>query len=245
MQISVALTPSLLREPRTHAVAVVDVLRLTTSLGAMFENGLLRALISDSARDARQLAARNFSLLCGEAKSVPVAGFDYGNSPSEFAGLSFKGKSAVLWTTNGTKALGVAAQSPVVLSASLRNRGAVAQKLLSEATRRRIDIAVVCAGTERGSAFSLEDTAAAGAVVEAALEGDPALHLTDSAWGAYHLWRFYRGDMKRAFRHAAHARALVDLGFADDLAYASEVDVSTVVPRLYVEGDVKTMRVRR
>ena len=89
-------------------MAVVDVLRATTSLVTMFDRGLARAIIPDTLRDARALALSHFSLLCGESKALPLAGFDYGNSPAEFATLSLKDKSAVLWTTNGTKAIAAA-----------------------------------------------------------------------------------------------------------------------------------------
>jgi len=244
MKISVALTPRLLRDPRSHAIAVVDVLRATSSLVAMFENGLLRALVADTLRDARDLALRNFSLLCGEAKALPLAGFDYGNSPAEFAGLSFKGKSAVLWTTNGTKAIGSTVASPAVAIAALTNRRAAATRLIEEATKRGIDIDVVCAGLERGSAFSLEDSVSAGAVVEAVHDADSGITLTDSAWAAMHLWKWYRGDAMRAFRHSVHGRALAATGFDRDLAYAARVDTSDIVPMLYVEDGVKTLRLR-
>ena len=244
MQISVALTPRLLREPHNHAVAVVDVLRATTSIIAMHENGLLRAIISDNIQQARKLARSNFSLLCGEVRSLPPAGFDYGNSPAEFAGLSFKGKSAVVLTTNGTKALSAAAESPFAIAAALTNRRAAARCLVAEAARRNLDVAVVCAGAERGTAFSLEDSVAAGAIVEAAVEEDPALHMTDSSWAALHLWRWYRGDAMRAFRHSAHGRALAALGFDRDLKFAARIDVSKAVPQLYVDGDVKVTRTR-
>ena len=197
MRITVALTPKLLREPRQHAVAVVDVLRATTSLVTMLENGLLRAIISDNIQQARKLALSNFSLLCGEVKARPPAGFDYGDSPAEFAALSFKGKSAVLFTTNGTRALAAASEAPFVVAAALVNRRAAAERLVAEAARRKLDIAVVCAGVERGTAFSLEDTAAAGAIVEAAMKTDAALAMTDSSWAALHLWRWYRGDAMR------------------------------------------------
>ncbi|MEX2227958.1 MAG: 2-phosphosulfolactate phosphatase [Dehalococcoidia bacterium] len=244
MKLGVALTPRLMREPRRHAVAVVDVLRATSSLVTMFERGLLRALISDSLRDARQLALRNFSLLCGEAKMLPIAGFDYGNSPAEFDALSLKGKSAVLWTTNGTKALGAAAESPAVIAAALLNRRAAARRLLEEARTRQLDAMVLCAGLDRGVAFSLEDTVTAGAIVEAARETDPEVELTDEAWSAYHLWRWYDGDALRAFGQASHGRALLTAGFGGDLRFAAQVDAYEMVPVLYDEDGVKTMRAR-
>jgi len=243
MKISVALTPRLLREPRSHVIGVVDVLRATTSLVAMFDSGLLRAIVADTLRDARTLALRNFSLLCGEAKALPIAGFDYGNSPAEFAGTPLAGKSAVLWTTNGTRALGAAASAPLVAVAALTNRRAAARRMLDEAARRNLDVAVVCAGLERGAAFSLEDSISAGAIVEAVREADPAVAMTDSAWGALHLWEFYGGDAMKAFRHSVHGRALGAMGFDADLAHAAQVDVSDTVPVMTVEDGVKTLRV--
>jgi len=209
----------------------------------MFDSGLLRAIVADTLRDARNLALRNFSLLCGEAKALPIAGFDYGNSPAEFAGTPLVGKSAVLWTTNGTKALGAAATAPLVAVAALTNRRAAARRMLDEATRRNLDVAVVCAGLERGAAFSLEDSISAGAIIEAVREADPAVAMTDSAWAALHLWEFYGGDAMRAFRHSVHGRALGAMGFDADLTHAAQVDVSETVPVMTVEDGVKTLRV--
>lgn len=244
MQIEVALTPKLLLQPRRYAVAVVDVLRATTSLVAMHENGLLRSIVSENVQQARQLSRANFSLLCGEVRAVPPAGFDYGNSPAEFSTLSFKGKSAVVMTTNGTKAIAAAAEAPYLIVAALTNRRAAAKRLLEVATTRDLDIALVCAGADRGATFALEDTAAAGAVIEAAHERDPALHLADSAWAALHLWRWYRGDAMRAFRQSRHGRGLLEQGFEPDLRYAARLDISGAVPVLSIENGLRTLRTR-
>jgi 2-phosphosulfolactate phosphatase len=245
VRIHVALTPKMLLEPATHAIAVVDVLRATTSLVAMFDRGLSRAIVAETLRDARKLSLEKLSLLCGESKGLPLAGFDHGNSPAEFASLTLKNKSAVLWTTNGTRALAAAAQAPFVAAAALTNRRAASRRLVAEAERRSIDVQVLCAGTERGTAFALEDTAVAGALVDEMMALAPAARLSDSAWAARHLWRFYRGEASRAFRHAAHGRALAALGFDHDLEYAAQVDVSDVVPLLAIEDGLKTMRVAR
>ncbi len=237
------MMPRLLRDPQRHAVAVVDVLRATTSLVTMFDGGLIRAMISDNLKQARQLASSNFSLLCGEVDGVPPDGFDYGNSPAEFAGLSFRGKSAVLCTTNGTSALAAAAAAPFVVASSLLNRCATAERLISEAATRKLDIAVMCAGVAGGTAFSLEDTAAAGAIVEAACEIDTAVVMSDEAYAALHLWHWYRGDAMRMFRESVHGRGLRSLGFEKDLRYASQLDVTAAVPVLYDDHGVKVLRV--
>lgn len=237
------MMPRLLREPKRHAVVVVDILRATTSLVTMFEAGLLRAIISDNLKQARVLAANNFSLLCGEVDGVPPQGFDYGNSPSEFAGLSFKGKSAVLFTTNGTAAINIAAEAPVVIAASLLNRKAAARRAVEEAVRRKLDIAIVCSGVDGGTAFSLEDTAAAGAIVESVCEIDGTISTTDEAYAALHLWRWYHGDAMCMFRESAHARTLRSIGFESDLLHAAQLDVIDAVPVLYEDRGLKVLRV--
>ncbi len=244
MQIEVALTPRLLRQPQTYAVAVVDVLRASTSIVAMHENGMLRTIVSENIHQARHLSRANFSLLCGEVKAVPPAGFDYGNSPAEFSTLSFKGKSAVVMTTNGTRAIAASAEAPFLAIGALTNRTAVARRLLTEATSRQIDISIVCAGADRGAAFALEDTAAAGAIVEAARDADNTLHLTDSAWAALHLWRWYKGDAMRAFRQSRHGRLLQEQGFEPDLRYAARLDICATVPILSMEDGLRVLRSR-
>jgi 2-phosphosulfolactate phosphatase len=244
MKVSVALVPRLMRDPASQAVAVVDVLRASSSLVTMFERGLIRAIIPDTLRDARALALKNFSLLCGEAKALPLAGFDYGNSPAEFAQLPLRGKSAVLWTTNGTKAIGAVAGAPVVIVAAFTNRRAAALRLVAEAVRRKLDIGIVCAGLDRGQLFSLEDNVAAGGIVEAVRQIAPDAQMADSAVAAEHLWRWYRGDAMRSFRHASHGRALARMGFDLDLEYAARTDIAGAVPVLTIEDGVKTLRSR-
>jgi 2-phosphosulfolactate phosphatase len=245
VKISVALTPNLLREPRGHAVAVVDVLRASTMLVTMFERGLLRAIVTNTINDARQQALRNFSLLCGEVKSLQPAGFDYGNSPSQIAAVDLKGKSAVVFTTNGTRAIAAARDAPALAIGSLRNRRACARKLLCEATRLNVDIAIVCAGNERGTAFSLEDTVAAGAIVEAIRDADATVAMTDESWAAFHLWRWYGGDALRALHQSAHGRTLEALGFEQDLRFAAELDSSECVPVLSREDEADVLRVSK
>jgi 2-phosphosulfolactate phosphatase len=210
----------------------------------MHENGLLRSIVSENVQQARQISRANFSLLCGEVKAMPPAGFDYGNSPSEFSTLSFKGKSAVVMTTNGTRAIASAVEAPYLCIAALTNRRAAAGRLLAEATARNLDIAIACAGADRGATFALEDTIAAGAIVEAAREVDPALHLADSAWAAYHLWRWYRGDAMRAFRQSRHGRGLLEKGFEADLRYAARLDISNAIPVLSIENGLRVLRTR-
>jgi 2-phosphosulfolactate phosphatase len=242
MRITVAMLPRLLPDPRRHVVAVVDVLRATTSLVTMFDGSLLRAIVSDDLDDARALASSNLALLCGEVNGVPPEGFDYGNSPAQFAAMAFQGKSAVLFTTNGTLALQAAAEAPFAMAAALRNRRTASERLIAEAAQRKIDIAVMCAGAGGGTAFSLEDTTAAGAIVEAVAEIDAAVSLSDEAYAALHLWHWYGRDAMRMFGESAHARLLRSIGFEDDLRYAAQMDLTGTVPVLHHENGTIVLR---
>ena len=71
------------------AVAVIDVLRATSTAVAALAAGAAALRPCASPDEARALAERLRAagvpcLLCGEAGAVKVPGFDLGNSPREF-----------------------------------------------------------------------------------------------------------------------------------------------------------------
>ena len=77
--------------------------------------------------DARALAGPGVAL-AGERHNVRIEGFDFGNSPREFAGEPHETTKLVLTTTNGTRALLAAAERcETVLVASLLNLDAVVE----------------------------------------------------------------------------------------------------------------------
>lgn len=145
---------------------VVDVLRASSSIVTLLERGCERLVIAEDVRYARKLHERlPDHLLCGEVGGLPPEGFDYGNSPAEFSRVDLAGKSVILATTNGTRALAdCAREASAVLVGCLLNRTAVARAALHLAGEMSADISVVCAG-DAGS--SGEDFAAARAIVDA------------------------------------------------------------------------------
>lgn len=236
VDIDVALAPALFRSPDRCLVVVVDLLRATTSLTAMFDAGADAVAVSGSERQARRLAAARGWLLAGEVGGLPPAGFDCGNSPRELAAMDLRGRRLVMYTTNGTRAFLRAARAPLVLAGALRNRRAVAGLAVREAAARGLDLCVLCAGLAGGRAIAVEDVLAAGALVEAATGPGVALH--DGALTALAAWRSARHDLPATLRRAPHGAYLVSLGFAGDLDFARRLDVSDVVPCLGREGDI-------
>jgi 2-phosphosulfolactate phosphatase len=237
MKLDVALLPRLLSDPEASVCVVIDALRASTSAVALLAGGAQEIVVAESPSAARRIARQEPRryVLAGEENGLAPRGFDYGNSPSEFAALDIKGQRFILSTTNGTRALQRLAASPLVLVGALVNASAAVRMLLAEAEARRLNAALVCAGLSQGKRLSLEDAIAAGALVDTALKtarSRASLDLTDGALIAHRLYRSYRGDALAAFRRSEHGRSLIALGFAPDLEFCARADRFDTVPRL-------------
>lgn len=153
------VTPEELREGTAVAI---DVLRATTTIVCALEAGAKEILPCLEVDEARRLAAqfpRDEVLLGGERKGLPIEGFDLGNSPEEYSAECVAGKTIVLTTTNGTRAIDRCRTARRTLIAAFLNATAVYQQLLEEE-----QVHLVCAGTD--SLVSRDDILLAGMLVE-------------------------------------------------------------------------------
>ena len=160
--VSVHLLPSLIPpgELRGGVAVVIDVLRASTMMVHALVAGCTAVMPCGEVDEARRLAASlpaGSSLLAGERHGVAIAGFDLGNSPGECTPAVCQGKTLVITTTNGTRALLASLDADPVVVGSFVNFAATSQRLLHEAR----PIHLVCAGTE--GRVSYEDTLLAGA----------------------------------------------------------------------------------
>lgn len=236
MNIEVAFVPALLTYAPTKVCLVIDVLRASSSIVAMLDQGASEVLVCATVDEARRLARARPGryLLCGEIGSLPPDDFDYGNSPSEFSTLDLRGRRIILATTNGTAALAAAADAPAVLVAALLNLSAAAEAALHEARSRGLDITIVCSGRNHGRYFGMEDTFCAGALVERMLAiSSKRPHLWNDALAARRLYRSYRRSPLAALTEADHRRSLLDVGLGHDVDFCAQIDISRRVPRLY------------
>lgn len=214
--------------PRADVVAVVDVLRATTTIAALLAHGALSVTAVADERAARERARSEGSLLAGEVGGLPPPGFDLGNSPAAVGAASVRGRDVVLFTTNGTRALTqAAAGGATVIAAAAVNLGRCAAKL-----RDADAVIIACAGEQRGTAFALEDFAAA-ALLARALEPSPGARvLGDGA-------RLARAieDPLGLIGRSGHAETLRQLGLESDIAVATAIDRFPVVPVVVASGD--------
>lgn len=261
MIVDVAALPGNVLDVERKVAIVVDALRASCTVTAMFEAGARAVIVAADTADAFRIAAdeRERYILCGESGGIPPAGFDYGNSPLQLSALDLSRKDVVLSTSNGTRALRAVAGTRAALVGAGRNGPAVAASALAEAELAACDLTVVCAGDERGSLFSLEDYFFAGYLVEHIARsrdftwpvdesnprvGDPTCWILDeSAVAARRLFQSYwpreqngpdpsSRAVQAVFRESRNGLSLPRIGYGSDLDYCAEVNCSTIVPRL-------------
>lgn len=218
-------------------VAMIDVLRASSSIAAALHNGAKNVLPFDSAEEVITRAKsydRSEIVLAGERKMLPIAGFDLGNSPLEYTAAAVEGRSVLLTTTNGTAAVTSVQGARDILVASYVNFTVVAT-LLRTAVRAGTDIVLLCAGREK--AFALEDAACAGRYVKHLLRGQTGLELNDAAQASMLIEKRYGERIDRVFADAEHGRALREAGFAADLEACAQLDAFPVIP-VYQERQI-------
>lgn len=225
--IDVAMTPSEAQalDP-AQAYVVIDALRATTTIAALFSRRLRRLRVVSTLDAARSLRASGATLL-GETGGLRPEGFDYGNSPDEAVALDWAGREAVLVTSNGTKAICAVAGMGAVAAGSLVNLSAMAE--WASAYER---LTVVCAGEAGARTFALEDFAVAACLVAELRQTAPECSIGDGARVALELT-----DPGRFIGLALHAEVTRKLGFERDLAFAMTQDRAPALPIVVEHGD--------
>jgi len=246
MRVDVFFAPSLVMPTDVHnrVVAVVDVLRASTSIATALANGA-RAVIPLASSE--EVASRSKSLersevrLAGERRMQPVPGFDFGNSPLEFTREAVEGKTVLMSTTNGTPAvLAVQGAKDIVIGSYVNFSAALG--LLRSGLKAGHDVAIVCAGNERH--FALEDSACAGLFVQHLTAKYAKAEMNDAAQAALVLNKKYGTNLKRLLRASAHGKALVEAGFGEDLAACAELNAYAVVP-VYQDRQITKVAAQR
>jgi 2-phosphosulfolactate phosphatase len=241
LQLYVFFTPETILPERAQAgdvYIVIDLIRATTTMTVMLEQGARRVLVAESIEQARAgAAAHPGRALCGERNVRRIPGFDYGNSPREFAQLDLQGRELILTTTNGTRAFHACPPETIRLAGCFRNAHAVVSAALKLARERERDIALVCAG-EFGY-FALDDAVCAGYLAAELLRlagpdhqeadpGSPVLTPHGSALAAIAIYEAYKPP--RVLEYSESSLTVLRAGLVDDPPFCVEIDRSSVVP---------------
>jgi 2-phosphosulfolactate phosphatase len=249
--IEVLFTPAdfaaLSRRNLDDTVCVVfDVFRATSSMVTALANGA--PAIVPVAEIPEALAARRQDpgvLLAGERDGVRIRGdltggqdFDLGNSPREFTREKVSGRTIVMSTTNGTRALRACAHSRDVLIGSFLNLGATAARVAED---RPQNLLVVCSGTFDQTAY--EDALAAGALCELLWQDFAAGEISDSALIARRLFQQVQGDLAAAAARSRNGRRLLSRPeLREDVAFCLQRDVFAFTAALGQDAKVRMTR---
>lgn len=230
MRLNVFFTPSELAAANASEddiYIVIDVLRATTSLAVIFDRGARRVFAADTIEQAQEAATKTPGrLLCGERSARQIPGFDYGNSPVQFAEADLSGRDLILTTTNGTRAFFACPTQSVRLAGCFYNAQAVTNRALTLAQERGSNIALVCAGV--GGYFALDDATCAGYLALELQRQFADIRVRESVHAATTLYQSYTPP--RLLDYCTSARAVINAGLEHDLMLCMTASVSPSVP---------------
>src|SRR5262245_53382135 len=208
------------------SVLVIDVLRASTTIVSALAHGC-RALVPVADVDEARRRARGYdgqpTLLAGERRGETIPGFDLGNSPIEVGGPHIWGRTVLLTTSNGTRALLAARSAAAIGIAALVNLSAAAAWV----ERHGLPVALACAG-ERGT-ISLEDQVCAGLLAARLAAGNSGRSLTATAREAASVAEPYAKDPDRLRVDSPWARHLIRTGRTADVDACLRLDTATLV----------------
>jgi 2-phosphosulfolactate phosphatase len=208
---------------------VIDALRATTTIITALENGAKEIIPVGTVEFAVKVSGGMFgwqTLLGGERNTKKIEGFALGNSPLEYSADIVAGKSVVLFTTNGTKAITKAKFSSELFICAYLNISALAKHLVL----LNHDLEIVCAG--RSNNFSMEDSVCAGKLISEIQKINNDLILSDSARASISLSKSLGKNILNMLRETEHGKILIENGFEDDLTFCSKLNYSSAIPFL-------------
>ncbi len=223
--IEVCFSPALYQHILTEqpfSVAVVDILRATTSICAAFQNNVKEIIPVPTTEEALEYKNQGY-LIAAERNGIKLDFADFGNSPDNFMTDMVRGKSIVYSTTNGTQTIKMVNNGCPVVIASFINLKAVARYLAAQ----KKDTVILCAGWK--NKFNLEDSVFAGALTHELLNHGMTMNC-DSAQAALDLWHAARENPLAYIQKAMHRERLKKLNLDSILEYCLTPDQTDIVP---------------
>jgi len=218
-------------------IVAIDVLRASNTIITALNNGAKEIVPVGSVEFAVKISGGMFggyTLIGGERNTKKIDGFALGNSPLEYSEEVVAGKSIILYTTNGSKAIVKAKFAENLFVCSFANLTAIAKHLI----KLNKDFEILCAG--RNNSFSLEDAICAGALISKiqALKDKPELN--DTAKASVVLKKSFGKSILTMLKSTEHGKVLLENQFEEDIKHCSHVDNVNVIP-YFSENVLKLM----
>lgn len=219
---------------KDRIVVVIDVLRATSVMVTALNNGCNKIVPVKEIEEAIDIASkdRNKYLLGGERGGIKIDKFDFSNSPLDYTEDIVKGKSLIMTTTNGTRAIKNSEEAEKIFIGALINGRVVAEKL----AKLNKDVTFVNAGTD--GEFSMDDFITSGYIINC-LRDIMKNHcsLTDIAKTSEYVY-INNPSIISFVKDALHYKRMKDLRYSEDLRYCLSKDLINIVPE-YKDGEIK------
>ncbi len=246
--LEVILTPAefgpLRERDLSQTVCVVfDILRATTTMITALVNGAEAIIPVEQIGEALEVRRQRPNvLLAGERDGVRIRAnltggidFDLGNSPREFSADRVQGRTIVMTTTNGTRALRACAAAKAVLIGSFLNLRATANWLREHKPQHLI---LVCSGTYEQASF--EDILAAGAVCERVWPNYAGGLVADSAEIARRIYPLMQPNLLDAMKQSRNGRRPLAMpALRDDVWFSVQRETVSFTAQMGKDGAIR------
>lgn len=219
-----------LYEQEYSTVVVIDVLRATSAIVTAFQYGVKKIIPVSTIEEAIAYKSKGY-LVGAERMGKIVEGFEFGNSPFAYMGKEVKGKTIVLTTTNGTRAINLAAKDHHVVIGSLLNLDALNEYLIE------LNENTLILGSGWQGKFNLEDSICAGAITEALLDSRKFESDEDSTIASLFLFKKAKDNYFGFLKASSHRRRLRNLNLNKDIKYCLTPNQTNVIP-VYKNGAI-------
>lgn len=210
-------------------VVVVDILRATTVISTAFANGIKAIIPVESLEDTLKYKESKNHILAAERNTLPIKGFDYGNSPFHYINANINGKTLVLTTTNGTKAIHLAKDHKVI-TASFVNINAVTSFLINQNN----NIIILCSGWK--GLFNLEDTIFAGALAKKLLKSKLFNSNCDSLKASIDLYSNSRNNLFQYLKNSSYRKRNKSKEIIRDTRFCLNPTITSKIVPIFING---------
>lgn len=216
---------------KDKSIVVIDILRATSVIITALSNGCEEVVPVIEIEEALEKVKdkRDKYILGGERQALKIKGFDCSNSPLEYSKEVVNGKTLVITTSNGTKAIKGCLGARDILIGALINGKATGDKLIA----LKNDVVIVNSGTN--GEFSIDDFICSGYIIDY-ISRNTEVELSDISKTAKYIYNM-NADME-FMKEAKHFNRIMELGLSRDLEYCCKKDIVNIVPQ-YKDGTIK------
>lgn len=213
---------------KNKVVVVIDMLRATSVITTALANGAKQVFpiltVEEAFDKKKELLSKEDILIGGERKALKIDGFDFSNSPLEYTKENVNGKTIILSTTNGTRAINLSLKADEIIIGSILNAKAVALEL----KKLNKDVVFINAGTN--GEFSMDDFICSGYMINLLSEISNC-DLSDIAKTAKYIYE-NNTNLIDYIKEARHYSVLKSLNLMNDLEYCCKKDILNIVPKV-------------